>query len=91
MNQGKIPIQIIPNNRINQRPGEACNGYNGNLNSWFYGLNPQFKQNMQYLYNNIGILAQTNPEYSPYYKNILDYDPKLMNFLENLEKCRTNI
>ena len=91
MNQRGIPIQIMPNNRINQRPGEACKGnYNGNLNSWYYGLKPYYKNHMQFQYNTMGMLAQTNPEYSPYYINIPDIDPKFLKFLEDLEKCRTN-
>ena len=49
---------------------------------------PEFKHKMNYLYNNIGILAQTNPEYSPYYINVPNNNPKLMNFFENLEKCK---
>ena len=34
-----IPIQINQGPGMsNPGPGKACNGYNGNLNSWIYGL-----------------------------------------------------
>ncbi len=86
-----LPIQIIQGNRINKRPGESCIGnYNGNLNSWYYGLNNKFKNKMQTEYNSMGMLAQTNPENSPYYNYVPEYDKNLMNFLENLEKCKQN-
>lgn len=71
-----IPIQISnssqfykqstnmgPGNQlINGKPGLACNGYNGNLNSFIYGITPEYKQKMIYLYNNVGLLAQINPQ-----------------------------
>ena len=71
-----IPIQI------NNKPGADCNGFNGNLNSWYYGLSPEFKNKMINLHNNIGILAQFDTVNSPYYKRV-NVDQNYINFLKN--------
>ncbi len=59
-----IPIQI------NAKPGESCTGYNGNLNSWSYGLNNQFKEKMRKQYASVGKLAQFDTVNSPYYTQV---------------------
>ena len=95
-----IPIQITNNVQstnmgngvglINGRPGEACNGFNGNLNSWNYGLNNDFKQKLIKEYSSIGKLAQFDTVNSPYYTQV-QVDPGYIQFLENVVKCRNNI
>jgi hypothetical protein len=72
---------------INGRPGEACKGFNGNLNSWFYGLSPEFKERMNNAHNSIGRLAQFDTINSPYYTQV-QIDPNYLNFLQEITKCK---
>jgi hypothetical protein len=76
-----IPIQII-NNKPN------CDGYNGNLNSFEYGLTNEYKQKLLKEYKYMGALAQYNV-YSPYY-----IEPKLdmnyINFLQATQDCKSS-
>lgn len=94
-----IPIQIIDTkykssnmgnnfNLINGKPGLACKGYNGNLNSWYYGINPEYKNKLEYLQNNIGILAQYDTVNSPYYKHV-KIDEKYLNLLQKIANCNS--
>lgn len=97
-----IPIQItnnkIHNNinmkpkfkQINGKPGEACKGYNGNLNSWFYGISPEYKLKMEQEQNNVGILAQYDTVNSPYYTNV-QIDPDYIKFLQSVSMCNKKI
>ena len=78
-----IPIQI------NVKPGESCNGYNGKLSSFEYGLNTQYKNKLVKQYNNVGLLAQYDTVNSPYYSNIT-VDPEYIKFLHNLRNCNKN-
>ncbi len=71
---------------INGKPGMACKGFNGNLNSWEYGLSPEFKQRMIYQYNNVGILAQYDTVNSPYYTQV-QVDPNYIRFLQGISNC----
>lgn len=81
-----IPIQItnLPS-RINAKPGESCNGYNGNLNSWEYGLTDEFKQKMIRQYNTVGQLAQHDTVNSPYYTQV-KVDPEYIKFIKYVRK-----
>lgn len=81
-----IPIQItnLPS-RINAKPGEYCNGYNGNLSSWEYGLTDEFKQKMIRQYNIVGQLAQHDTVNSPYYTQV-QVDPEYIKFLQCIRK-----
>ena len=81
-----IPIQItnLPS-RINARPGEYCHGYNGNLNSWQYGLTNEFKQKMIKQYNAVGLLAQYDTVNSPYYTQV-QLDPEYINLIQCIRK-----
>ena len=94
-----IPIQITNNGEplestnmgpgfglINGRPGEACNGFNGNLNSWHHGLNNEFKQMLIREQNNVGRLAQFDTVNSPYYTNV-QIDPNYLKFLQGIANC----
>lgn len=85
-----IPIQITNMGPefglINGKPGEACNGFNGNLNSWIYGLNNNFKQMLIREYNNVGKLAQFDTVNSPYYTQV-KIDPEFVKFLQNISNC----
>jgi hypothetical protein len=93
-----IPVQITNNNLqstnmgpgfglINGKPGEACNGFNGNLNSWEYGLKNEFKQNLIKQYENVGKLAQLDTVNSPYYTQV-QVDPAYINFLQIVSDCK---
>lgn len=94
-----IPIQITNNQNnlqssnmgpgvalINGKPGEACKGFNGNLNSWFYGLSPEYKKKLLHQQNTVGLLAQLDTVNSPYYTNV-EVDPSYINFLKNIRSC----
>jgi hypothetical protein len=86
-----IPIQITDNgnyikqnyNLINNKPGAECNGFNGKLNSWHYGLSPEFKDKMENLYRGVGILAQFDTINSPYYTHV-NIDENYINFLKKI-------
>lgn len=81
-----IPIQITNlQSRINEKPGKYCHGYNGNLNSWEYGLTDEFKQKMIKQYNTIGQLAQYDTVNSPYYTQV-QVDKEYMKFLQCIRK-----
>lgn len=81
-----IPIQITNlSSRINAKPGEYCNGYNGNLSSWEYGLTDEFKQKMIKQYNTVGQLAQYDTVNSPYYTQV-QIDPEYIKFLQCIRK-----
>ena len=71
---------------INGRPGTACKGFNGNLNSWFYGLTPEFKERMENAHNSVGILAQYETINSPYYTQV-QVDPNYLKFLQGIANC----
>ena len=71
---------------INGRPGTACKGFNGNLNSWYYGLSPEFKERMVNAQNNVGILAQFDTVNSPYYTHV-QVDPNYIKFLQGITNC----
>ena len=71
---------------INGRPGEACKRFSGNLNSWYYGLNPEFKQKIENAQNSIGILAQFETVNSPYYTQV-QIDPNYIRFLQEITNC----
>ena len=71
---------------INGRPGEACKGFNGNLNSWYYGLSPEFKERMENAQHSIGILAQFDTVNSPYYTSV-QIDPNYLKFLQGIANC----
>ena len=75
---------------INGRPGEACNGFNGNLNSWKYGLNNDFKQMLIREQNNVGRLAQFDSVNSPYYTQV-QVDPEFIKFLQNVTNCNNKV
>ena len=92
-----IPIQITKENLvstnmgpgfglINGKPGTACGGFNGNLNSWYYGLTPEYKQRMEYLHRNVGILAQYDTVNSPYYTQV-KVDPNYLRFIHGITNC----
>lgn len=95
-----IPIQITNDEKsnlestnmgpgfglINGRPGTACKGFNGNLNSWFYGLSPQYKEKMENAHNSVGILAQYDTVNSPYYTQV-QVDPNYIKFLQEITNC----
>lgn len=85
-----IPIQITNNmptfNLINGKPGEACNGFNGNLNSWYYGLNNEVKNKLTNEYNNMAKLAQYDTVNSPYYTQVT-IDPRYVKYLEYITTC----
>jgi len=72
---------------INGRPGKACKGFNGNLNSWFYGLTPEFKARMENAQNNVGKLAQYDTVNSPYYTQV-KIDPNYIRFLQEVTNCK---
>ena len=78
------PIQII-----NERPRYTKYGYNGNLNMWDYGLNPEYKQKLMYQYNNMAKLAQLDTVNSPYYTQV-QIDPDYIKFLQNCAKNNNN-
>lgn len=96
-----IPIQITNDGKnnlestnmgpgfqlINGKPGTACNGYNGNLNSWVYGLSPEFKEKMSRQYRNVGLLAQYDTVNSPYYTQV-QVDPNYIRFLQGIANCK---
>lgn len=98
-----IPIQITNNEKkvismkstnmgpgfglINGRPGEACKGFNGNLNSWFYGLSPEFKERINNAHNNVGRLAQYDTVNSPYYTQV-QVNTNYINFLQKVTNCK---
>ena len=71
---------------INGRPGEACKGFNGNLNSWYYGLSPEFKERMENAQSSVGILAQFDTVNSPYYTSV-QIDPNYLKFLQGIANC----
>jgi hypothetical protein len=57
-----IPIQI------NQAPSKACNGYNGNLNSWIYGLKGELAYTPEQMQD---IWRMSKPDLHNSYKNRL--------------------
>lgn len=75
-----MPIQII-----NNRP--SCNGFNGNLNSFQYGLKPEAQQNMLNIFDKVGLLANNDAPYSPFYSNP-QLNDEYVKFLDNVIKCR---
>uniref|UniRef100_A0A6C0LG75 Uncharacterized protein n=1 Tax=viral metagenome TaxID=1070528 RepID=A0A6C0LG75_9ZZZZ len=94
-----IPIQITNDGKkmestnmgqgfglINGRPGTACKGFNGNLNSWYFGLSPEFKERMENAQNSVGILAQFDTVNSPYYTSV-QVDPNYIKFLQGIANC----
>jgi len=84
-----IPIQIIQSNQINGKPGEYCNGFNGNLNSWEYGLKDEVKQKLIKEYSTIGQLAQFDTVNSPYYTQV-QVDPNYIKYLHYITTCNQN-
>ena len=93
-----IPIQITNNTvgeltnrggQINVRPGEACNGFNGNLNSWYFGLNPEFREKLLESFKNVGMLARIDMMNSPYY-NQVEVDKEYIKFLQKISNCNNN-
>ena len=89
-----IPVQITNNGKqlestnmgpgfglINGRPGEACNGFNGNLNSWHFGLNDEFKEMLIRQQLSVGKLAQLETVNSPYYTQV-QVDPEYIKYLQ---------
>ena len=72
---------------INGKTGIACNNYNGNLNSWTYGLNNDFKQKLNKEYMNIGKLAQFETVNSPYYTQV-KIDSNYLNYLNRVTNCK---
>lgn len=98
-----IPIQITNNGKslestnmgsefglINGRPGEACNGFNGNLNSWKYGLNNDFKQILIREQNSVGKLAQLDSVNSPYCTQV-KVNTEFIKFLQNVTNCNNKV
>lgn len=94
-----IPIQITNDGKkmestnmgpgfglINGRPGTACKDFNGNLNSWYFGLSPEFKERMENAQNSVGILAQFDTVNSPYYTSV-QVDPNYIKFLQGIANC----
>lgn len=90
-----IPIQITngitngmtnSNGEINQRPGQSCNNYNGNLDSWTYGLNKEFKEKLMKEQASIGKLAQFDTVNSPYYTQVT-VNPEYVQYLKNVTNC----
>ena len=71
---------------INGKPGTVCKGFNGNLNSWYYGLTPEYKLKMENAHNSVGILAQYDTVNSPYYTQI-QVDPDYIRFLQGISNC----
>lgn len=71
---------------INGRPGTACKGFNGNLNSWYYGLTPEYKQRIENAQNNVGRLAQYDTVNSPYYTKV-QINPNYLKFLIGITDC----
>ena len=76
-----MPIQII-----NNRP--SCNGFNGNLNSFQYGLKPEAQKNMLNIFDKVGLLANNDAPYSPFYSTP-QLNDEYVNFLNNIIKCRS--
>jgi hypothetical protein len=94
-----IPVQITNNGKqlestnmgpgfglINGRPGEACNGFNGNLNSWHFGLNDEFKEMLIRQQLSVGQLAQLETVNSPYYTQV-QVDPEFIKYLHMVRNC----
>lgn len=92
-----IPIQIMNDgknfnntsnlpqfNLINGKPG--CKGFNGNLNSWYYGITSEYKDKMEKAHNSVGILAQYETVNSPYYTQV-HVDPNYIRFLQEIANC----
>jgi len=73
-----IPIQII-----NNKP--SCDGYNGSLNSFRYGLTQEHKDDLNKKFSTIGNLAQVDT-LSPYYAQAT-ISKEYVNFLETISKC----
>ena len=71
---------------INGRPGAACKGFNGNLNSWYYGLSSEYKEKMENAQNSVGILAQFDTVNSPYYTQV-QVDANYLKFLQGIANC----
>jgi len=75
---------------VNGRPGLACNGFNGNLDSWYYGLSDDHRKKLISQQMNIGILAQHETVNSPFYKQVV-IDPNYINFLQHISDCNKRI
>ena len=71
---------------VNGKRSTFCRGFNGNLNSWYYGLSPEYKLKMENMYNNIGILAQLDTVNSPYYTQV-QVDENYIRFLQQITNC----
>ena len=71
---------------INGKNGLACHGFNGNLNSWYYGLKPEFQEYLYNQYLSVGKLAQLDTVNSPYYTQV-EIDPRYIQYLQNISKC----
>jgi len=74
---------------INAKPGLHCNGYNGKLNMFQYGLKPEYQMYLNNLYKNVGILAQYETVNSPYYTQV-KIDPNYIKFIEGIIECNKN-
>jgi hypothetical protein len=74
---------------INAKPGASCNGYNGKLNMYQYGLKPGYKLYLDNLYKNVGKLAQYETVNSPYYTQV-KIDPNYIKFIEGIIECNKN-
>ena len=74
------------NNLVNGKSGLACNGFSGNLNSFIYGLNNDYRQKLTREFNHVGQLAQFETVNSPYYTQV-KVDPEYIKFLQDVSNC----